>query len=126
MVLALALVVLALRRGLELRRRRHRGLGGRRALVAAHVKVAKPAVILISIGLLGGPVSAVWLRDWEVLRTFHGAMGVLAAAGFAVTGWMGWQLQRGRSRRVDVHGWLGLIAFLAAAVAAVAGFVLLP
>jgi hypothetical protein len=126
MIVAIGLVFVALRRGLDLRRRRLRGERGRGARIAAHAAIAKPAVILVSLGLVGGLVSAIVVRDWAPLRTFHGWVGVLAAALFAATGFVGWQLLRGRSRAVDAHGWLGLVAFLAAAVAAVAGFVLLP
>lgn len=126
MIIAIGLVFVALRRGLDLRRRRLRGERGRGARVAAHAAIAKPAVILVVLGLAGGLVSAVLVRDWAPLRTFHGWVGVLAAALFVATGWLGGQLLRGRSRAVDAHGGLGLVAFLAAAVAAVAGFVLLP
>jgi hypothetical protein len=126
MLVAIGLVFVALRRGLELRRRRLRGERGRGARVAAHAAIAKPAVILVVVGLVGGLVSAVVVRDWAPLRSFHGWAGLLAAALFGATGFVGRQLLRGRSRAVDAHGWLGLVAFLAAAVAAVAGFVLLP
>lgn len=126
MIVAIGLVFLALRRGLDLRRRRLRGERGRGARVAAHAAIAKPAVILVVVGLAGGLISAVLVRDWAPLRTFHGWVGVVAAVLFAATGWLGGQLLRGRSRAVTAHGWLGLVAFLAAAVAAVAGFVLLP
>jgi len=126
MLIALALVFLTLRRGLDLRRRRLRGERGRGRRVAAHVALARPAVVLVLIGLVTGPLSAVLLRDWAPLRTLHGWIGVLAAVLFATTGWLGRALHGGRSRSVDLHGWLGLVAVLAAALAGVAGFVLLP
>jgi hypothetical protein len=58
MGVALSLVYVALRRGLALRRAgRERG-----ARVAGHVRVARAAVTLVWIGLLGGLTSAIWLR----------------------------------------------------------------
>jgi hypothetical protein len=39
---------------------------------------------------------------------------------------MGRRLERGKSRAFDAHALLGLLAMLAALVAFVAGFVLLP
>lgn len=126
MLLALGLAFLALRKGLALRRARQGGERGRGKAVAAHVRVAQPAVLLVVAGALFGPVSAVWLRGWEPLRTFHGAVALVAAGLFVAAGWIGWRLHRGRSRAVDAHGWLGVLAFLMAALATVAGFVLLP
>lgn len=90
------------------------------------MRVAKPAVVAILIGLLAGPVSAVWLRDWEPIRTFHGVAGILAAALFFATAVLGKRLETGRTRAFDAHALLGLLAMLAAVVAGVAGFVLLP
>ena len=78
------------------------------------------------IGFLAGPVSAVLLRNWEPLRTFHGAVGLVAAALFAAAAVLGLRLERGRSRRYDAHALLGLLAMLAGVIAGVAGFVLLP
>lgn len=126
MLLAIGLAFLALRKGLAMRRARHRGERGRGALLAAHVKLAQPAVLLVVAGALLGPVSAVWLRGWAPLRSFHGIVALLAAALFVAAGVVGRRLRTGRSRSVDVHGWLGVVAFLVAALASVAGFVLLP
>ncbi|MBW2232696.1 MAG: hypothetical protein JRG92_16480 [Deltaproteobacteria bacterium] len=124
--MSLALVALALRAGLEMRRRRHAGERRGRELVARHLRLAKPAVYMIAAGFLGGPLSAWWLRGWTPGRTFHAGLGVVAAALFLSAGVMGHRILRGKSRAVDAHGWLGLLGMLVAAVAAVAGFVLLP
>jgi hypothetical protein len=126
MLLALGLVFLALRRGIELRRQRQLGARGRGGLIEKHVALARPALILLFIGLVTGPLSAVFLRDWSPLRTLHGWLGVCAAIAFASTGWLGARLHDGRSRAVELHARLALAAILFAALAAVAGFVLLP
>jgi len=126
MIVSLALVALALRAGLEMRRRRHAGARRGRQLVLRHLRVARPAVIMIALGFAGGPLSAWLLRDWAPGRTFHAGLGALAAALFVSAGVLGQRILKGRSRAVDAHGWLGLAAVLLAALASVAGFVLLP
>jgi hypothetical protein len=126
MLVSLALAGLSLRRGLQMRRLRQRGKPPGKALWRSHVKIAKPAVVLLGVGLLGGPLSAWLLRDWQPFATFHAFAGLLTGGLFAATGYLGWQLSRGRSRAVEAHGRLGLVAFLIAGLASVAGFVLLP
>ena len=81
---------------------------------------------MLLLGFIAGPTSAVALRDWEPLRTFHGWLGVLVAGLFLAAATLGRRLETGRSRAFDAHALLGLLALLGAAVAAVAGFVLLP
>jgi hypothetical protein len=116
----------ALRSGLTMRRSRR--FRSRRApgLREKHLAMAKPAVAAIVLGFIGGPISSLWLRDWELLRTFHGWIGISAGALFIAALLMGRRLERGRSRAFDAHALLGLLAMLAALVAFVAGFVLLP
>jgi len=126
MLVSLALAALALRAGLEMRRRRHTGERRGRELVLRHLRVAKPAVYMIAAGFVAGPLSAWGLRDWTPGQTFHAWLGVTAAGLFVSAGVLGHRIFRGHSRAVDAHGWLGLIAVLVAAVASVAGFVLLP
>ena len=48
------------------------------------------------------------------------------AALFASAAVLGWRLEHGRARAFEAHAWLGALAVLGAALAAVAGFVLLP
>jgi hypothetical protein len=126
MTLALGLCGVALRSGLAMRRSRRFRTQRAPGLRERHLKVAKPAVALVAVGLLGGPVSSVWLRDWEPLRTFHGWAGLAAVALFAAAALHGRRLERGRSRAFDTHALFALLAMLAAGVAFVAGFVLLP
>ena len=115
-----------LRMGLLLRRARLRA--GRRdpALRRRHTQVAPYVVGLLLLGFISGPLSSILLRDWTPFERLHGFVAGLALALFAATGWQGWQLKTGRSRAVDRHGWLGLMAVLVGALTAVTGFVLLP
>lgn len=129
MLFSLALAGLALRAGLRMRRLRTRGAKPERALLAAHLRVARPAVPLLLAGFLGGPLSALFLRDWTPFGTFHAWLGLVAAVLFAGAGWLGLRMQRGRLRRdrgANLHGLLGALAMLFGSVAAAAGMVLLP
>ncbi len=126
MVASLALAALTLRAGLALRRSRL-GLRPRTpGLRRAHLRIAKPAVVVILVGFSAGPVSAWWLRGWEPFGTFHALVGTLAAGLFAAAAVAGRRIETGTSRAFDAHALLGGLALLLAALAAVAGFVLLP
>jgi hypothetical protein len=126
MVAGLALAALTLRAGLALRRsrlgRQPRAAGLRRT----HLRIAKPAVVVILVGFVGGPVSAWWLRGWEPLGTFHALVGTLVAGLFAAAAVAGRRIETGASRGFDAHALLGGLALLLGALAAVAGFALLP
>ena len=67
-----------------------------------------------------------WLRGWDPLATLHGWLGLLAALLFAGVGVLGLRLRAGDRRLVSAHGLAGLLAVMIAALAAMAGFVLLP
>jgi len=126
MLSSLGVVALALRSGLRLRRARRGAAPRRPELRRRHLRLAKPAVALVLAGFAGGPVSWVWLRGGEPLGTFHGAVGLLVAALFAAAAVLGRRLETGRSRAFDAHAACGGAALLLGALAAVAGFVLLP
>jgi hypothetical protein len=126
MLVSLALAALTLRAGLALRRARLGRAPRDSGLRRRHLRLAKPAVALLLTGFVGGPVSAVWLRGWEPFASFHGLLGLTVAMLFAGAALVGRRLERGRSRAFQAHAWLGALAVLGAALAAVAGFVLLP
>ena len=129
MLVALALVVLALRLGLKLRQQRQGRATSdrpRAELLAAHLRLAKPAVGLVLVGLVAGPVSAIWLRGWQPFSKFHGWLGLAAAALFVLAAFWGHALETGQNRKSGRHGITAGLAVLIAAAAAIAGFVLLP
>ncbi len=126
MVASLGVVALALRAGLRLRRARYGREPRTPDLLRSHLRFAKPAIALICVGFLAGPISAAWLRGWTPFATFHAWLGVLAAALFLAVAILGRRLERHRGRPVDAHAVLAGLAVLAAAVAVVAGLVLLP
>ncbi len=126
MVASLALAFVTLRAGLAMRSARRSG--GRRdpARRRSHARLGKIAVVAILAGFVAGPASMVWFRGEEPFGTVHALLGAAAASLFASAGWLGRGLERGRGGGPDAHAVLGLLAMLAGAVAAVAGFVLLP
>jgi len=117
---------ITLRLGLQLRRGRRFRKPRPKDLRARHMRIAKPAVAAIVVGFVAGPISAIWFRDWEPLATFHGWIGILALALFVAAAVLGRRLEKRRDFAFDAHALLGLVAMLAAAIAAVAGFVLTP
>jgi len=126
MVLSLLLAGMALRLGLQIRRSRGARKPPPRGARAAHLRIAKPAVALLAVGFVAGPVSAIWLRGWEPIGTFHGVIGIVAAGLFGFAAWHGRRLEQGDASARAAHAWLAALALLAAGVAAIAGFVLLP
>ena len=126
MVASLGVVALALRAGLRLRRARFGREPRTPDLQRTHLRFAKPAIALVCVGFLAGPLSAFWLRDWTPFATFHAWLGALAAALFLAVAIVGRRLEQHRGRPADAHAILAGLAVLVAAVAVVAGLVLLP
>ena len=126
MLTSLALAGLALRSGLALRRSRRGRTPRKPNARRAHLRFAKPAVALLSLGFFGGLGSAVWLRGWDVLGTFHGILGLTVITLFGAAAVLGHRIETGRSQDFDAHARLAGVAILLSAAAAVAGFVLLP
>ena len=126
MVVSLALAFLALRSGLSLRRSRIRRAGRTPEMRPRHLRFAKPAAAMVAVGFLAGLGSWAWLRGGEVLGTFHGFVGVTAVSLFIAAAVVGHRIEKGESKAFDVHALLGGLALLVGALAAVAGFVLLP
>jgi len=126
MLVGLTLAALALKSGLALRRSRAGRARRTPQMRPAHLRFAKPAVLLLLIGFVGGPVSAVWLRGWDAFDTFHAFAGLAAASLFVGAAALGHRIEQGASRSFDRHALLGVLALLFAGLAAVAGFSLLP
>ncbi len=125
MLAGIALVVLALRSGLAVRRAR-RGGGVTLALRAQHLRRAKLALVWITPGFVAGPVSMSWLRGRDPFATAHAYAALLAIALFVAAALLGRRLERGDPASRDVHALVATLAVLAAGLAAATGFVLLP
>jgi hypothetical protein len=126
MIAAIGLATLALRSGLALRGARRRGERRRAPELRRHLALAKPALLLVVLGFAGGPLSMAWLRGREPFGTAHAWIGSTALVLFVAAGILGRRLERGRGRPLDAHALLATLAVLAAAAAALTGFVLLP
>ena len=126
MVVSILLSLGALRSGLRLRSQRRLrgrlGAGTRRR----HLRLARTAVGMISVGFLGGLASSFWLRGFGLFSTAHGLVGSAALLLFLATAALGRELEGGRSRRHDLHAGLALAAIGLAVAAFFTGFVLLP
>jgi hypothetical protein len=126
MVASLALAFAALRAGVALRRARLARRPPPRGVRRRHLLLAKPAVMFLLAGFLLGPISAVALRGWSPFATLHGLAGLVAAALFVAAAVHGRRLEAGSASARGAHALFGALALLCAAVAAMAGFVLLP
>lgn len=126
MLAALALATLALRSGLALRRARRLRVRRHPEDLRRHLALAKPALGMVAVGCAAGPLSMAWLRGREPFGTAHGWIGLVALLLFVAAGILGRRLERGRGRPLDAHALLATLAMLAAAGAALTGFVLLP
>jgi hypothetical protein len=126
MLLSLALTAATLRAGLALRRARR--LGQRRSAAAyrRHLRLAKPSLLMLTVGFAGGIASAVGLRGWSAFGTAHSAIASAALLALLATGTLGWRLEHGRTRAVEWHARLAALSVLLAAAAIGTGFVLLP
>ncbi len=129
MTLCLGVLFYVLRLGTKMRTRRLAELPREVSLVRLHLRLAKPAVAFAMLGFVGGSVSAVWLRGWGVLESFHGLLGGVVVVLFGLTAIYGRTAERGAGRDgsdAGLHGLLGVLSMLVAALSAIAGFVLLP
>ena len=108
-----------------MRRRRQRSARPNLALLKRHLALAKPGVVLALLGFVGGAISSVVIREWKPFELLHGAIGVLVVILFSVTAILGRRAEKGEGDP-NLHGLMGVFAVLAALLAAVAGFVLLP
>jgi len=131
MLFVLGLLAAALRSGAKLRGARLRRSALPRDARRRHLRVAKPAVLLACVGFVGGPLSAYFLRGWTPFSTLHALLGALAALLLVMTGIRGLALEGAavgeESARLRAgHARLALAAVAVSALAAFAGFVLLP
>ena len=123
--LGLGAGLLTLRQGLALRdARRHRepvGTGFRR-----HLTLARFCTVCVAVGALTGPLSVATLRTFAVASTWHGKLGLAAAALFIAQWLLGRTLLKGAKERRGTHAVLGLVAVFLGGIAALLGIELLP
>ena len=93
---------------------------------ARHVKLGPWSMALMIASALTGLASALWLREWKLLATFHGKLAVVTTLMFVVMWWLGRRLVAGERARANTHGVLGVVSMFAMGLAAVLGISLLP
>lgn len=128
-VMAAVTLVLAFyvfRQGFHQRIQRLRRVKAPEGSYARHVKLAPWSVALLVASSLGGLGSAVFLRGWKPLATFHGWLGLASALAFLGLWLLGRQLTAGKRQLAGSHGVLGLLAMFAAGLTGVLGISLLP
>jgi hypothetical protein len=130
MLMALTLVLFALRAGLTLRSARRLRARRDARTYARHLRLAKLGVALLPLGFAAGIASAVLLRGWDALGSTHGWVSSAALALFLAAAFVGRRLERppacGPRITPDTHALLAVLAALCAAAALFTGFVLLP
>jgi hypothetical protein len=119
-----ALVVLST--GLRLRDARRKRRPGPPTTAQRHVRLAPLTVGVLCVAFVLGPLSSWALRHWKVLDTVHGWAGLATTASFAAAALLGRRLRIAPGPRRSLHGNLGLLAMLGAAVTVLTGIALLP
>lgn len=123
---ALLLAWLVFRAGFHQRIQRLRRVQAPAGSLARHLKLAPWSVGLLVASTIGGVGSAVTLRGWKPLATFHGVLGVVTALIFVGLWLLGRQLTGGKKHLANAHGVLALLSLFAAGLAGVLGISLLP
>lgn len=124
--LTLVLAFYVFRQGFHQRVQRLRRVQAPAGSYQRHVKLAPYSVGLLVLSTLGGLGSAVALRGWKPLATFHGWLGVASAVAFVGLWLLGRKLTAGKKDLAGAHGVLGLLALFAAGLTGLLGISLLP
>ncbi|MEW5742645.1 MAG: DUF4079 family protein [Myxococcota bacterium] len=122
----LLLCFVVLRQGLAQRRQRLTKVTAPAGNLKRHSTLGPWAVGLFLASLVGGLGSAVALRGWTPLGTWHGRLALGAAALFGLVWLLGRRLLANDKRLANSHGLLGLVALFLGGIAAMLGISLLP
>lgn len=122
----LVVCFVVLRQGLAQRRQRLRKVAPPPGTLKRHTALGPWAVGLFLASAVGGVGSAVVVRGWAPLATWHGKLALGAAVMFATVWWLGRRLLAQEKQHANTHGVLGLLALFVAGVAAMLGISLLP
>lgn len=124
--LALLLAFLVFRDGFAQRKQRLRRVQAPAGSRKRHVALGPWAMIFMLAAAFGGLGSAALLRQWKVLDTFHGWLGLFTALLFVVLWRLGRPLVPQGGPGSNTHGLLGLLALFAGGLTGVLGISLLP
>lgn len=123
---ALLLSWVVFRQGFHQRTQRLRRVPAPAGSYARHVKLGPWNAALLIVSALTGISTAVLVRNWSPLATFHGKLGLLSALMFGVMWWLGRRLVTGDKSVANRHGVLGVIALFIAGLTGILGISLLP
>lgn len=122
----LVLTFFVFRDGFAQRKQRLRRVQAPPALRPRHLKWGPRSSGLMAVSAVGGMGSTVFLRNWDLLATFHGKLGLATTLLFAVMWWLGRKLVAGDKQLAGSHGVLGLLGLFAGGLTGVLGISLLP
>ncbi len=123
---ALLLAWVVFRQGFHQRTLRLRRKPAPEGSYARHVRLGPWSSGLLIASALGGFGSAILLRGWKPLSTFHGWLGVTSAVLFGLMWWLGRRLARGDKALAGRHGLIGVLSLFAAGLTGILGISLLP
>lgn len=122
----LMLAFLVFRDGFAQRKQRLRRIPAPAATRTRHLKLGPWTASLFCLSWIIGLSSAVLLRKWEPLATFHGKLALLTTLLFLIMWWLGRRLVENEKQLAGTHGILGLLALFAGGLTGVLGIALLP
>lgn len=123
---ALLLAFLVFRDGFAQRKQRLRRVQAPEGSRKRHVKLGPWALLFMVAASFGGMGTAVFVRHFKLLNTFHGWLGLATTLVFVVLWRMGLQLVPQGGPKSNTHGLLGLLAVFAGGLTGVLGISLLP
>lgn len=125
-VVVLVLCFFELRIGLVQRTQRTRRVAAPAGNLKRHLQLGPWAVGLFLATAVGGLASTAVLRDWALLSTWHGRLGLVAVLCFLGVGWLGRRVRGGEKGLANVHGVVATLGLFLGAIVAMLGFDLLP
>ncbi len=123
---SLLLAFLVFRDGFAQRKQRLRRIPAPASTRVRHIKLGPVTAALFCLSWIIGLCSAVLLRKWEPLATFHGKLALLTTLLFLIMWWLGRRLVANEKHLAGTHGILGLFALFAGGLTGVLGISLLP
>lgn len=124
--LTLVLAFFVFRDGFAQRKQRLSRIPATAASRQRHLKFGPWSAGLMVVSALGGIVSAIYLRNWKFLASFHGKLGVATVLMFLIMWWLGRRLAAGEKQLAANHGILGLLALFAGGLTGLLGISMLP
>jgi hypothetical protein len=124
--LALLLAFFVYRDGFAQRKQRLRRIPAPQGSRARHARLGPWSMALMILSAGTGLLTAVLVRNWKLLGSFHGWMG-LGTVGIFVALWLlGRKLVEKGGPSANTHGVLGLLSLFAGGLTGVLGISLLP